>query len=75
MQSIKLKEFASPKEVNQSITDAHAEFKRVFKRGAKIELAMSFDGPVNNQKYFVAAWLDGEDEEFKWFKNFFNEVN
>jgi hypothetical protein len=74
MQSIPLKQYTSPLESINSINDAHTEFKRVYKKGAKISLAYSERGSLKLPEYWVAVWTEGDtsQEELTWFRNYFS---
>ena len=71
MTSIILKQFDSPREAIEKINDAHEEFRAVFKKGAKTELAYSECGHYKTPTYHVSLWYTGNKEEFEWFKNYF----
>lgn len=73
-QSVLLKQFVRPSEVVTAINDAHTEFKRVFKKGAKISLAYSERGAIKTPEYWVAMWSEGDspENELTWFRNYFS---
>ena len=55
MQSIILKQFASPKQAVESLNSAHTTFRAYFKRGAKMELAYGETGTLAEPTYYVAV--------------------
>lgn len=74
VQSIQLKQFARPSEVVAAINDAYTEYKRVFKKGAKISLAYSERGGLKTPEYWLTVWVEGDtsQEELIWMKNYFS---
>ena len=74
IRSVLLKQFARPSQVVDAINDAHTEYKRVFKKGARISLAYSERGAVKNPEYWVSMWSEGDspENELTWFHNYFS---